>query len=604
MCGIFGTITNNKVSESKVKTLAKYSMIRGKDSSGIIYFNKGYKITRNNFEISQTLKSRDWRKSSLIFGHSRLITNGMTDNQPVYRDRISLLHNGIIVNESEFWNSNNEFNRLYSIDSEAIIVAALAYLKRNKDRNGLVRYILSKCEGAISAVLFLHEFGEVYLFTNTGSLYYGFSKGNVYFSSEEYPLIKINCKDISQVNSEGVKFDVIKSSIVEINDDKNHRKLDLIPTLGSDEEEKQMLVYENPKLKRCTKCILPETMPFITFDNNGVCNYCLSYIPKNHNKSIDELKRLVDPYKNLDKKNVLVPLSGGRDSCYTLHLAVKELGLNPIAYTYEWGMVTDIARRNISRITSQLGVEHIIVAADTEKKRINIKNNLLAWLKKPHLGMVNILMAGDKHFFKFNEVVKKQNKIKLELWGVNSLEKTHFKTGFLGLPPLLIHESYYITDIKYQIKYQALRIKEFIRNPSYINSSLFDTLSGEYYRSIRKKRDYFHVFDYMNWDEKTVDETLSNYGFETAIDTKSTWRIGDGTAAFYNYIYYTVAGFSEHDTFRSNQIREGLISREVALRLVSEENKPRYENIKWYLEAIGLDFIKTIKTINSIVRLY
>ena len=35
-----------------------------------------------------------------------------------------------------------------------------------------------------------------------------------------------------------------------------------------------------------------------------------------------------------------------------------------------------------------------------------------------------------------------------------------------------------------------------------------------------------------------------------------------GTAAFYNYIYYTLAGVSEHDTFRSNQIKEGQITRE------------------------------------------
>jgi glutamine---fructose-6-phosphate transaminase (isomerizing) len=64
-----------------------------------------------------------------------------------------------------------------------------------------------------------------------------------------------------------------------------------------------------------------------------------------------------------------------------------------------------------------------------------------------------------------------------------------------------------------------------------------------------------------------------------ATDTNTPWRIGDGTSAFYNYIYYLVAGFTEHDTFRSNQIREGDISREEALRLVEDENRPRYQNI-------------------------
>ena len=69
-------------------------------------------------------------------------------------------------------------------------------------------------------------------------------------------------------------------------------------------------------------------------------------------------------------------------------------------------------------------------------------------------------------------------------------------------------------------------------------------------------------------------------------------------------MYTLVAGFSENDTFRSNQIREGMISRKNALELVLDENKPRYNSLKWYLEIINLDFETTIKTINKIKRHY
>jgi hypothetical protein len=89
-----------------------------------------------------------------------------------------------------------------------------------------------------------------------------------------------------------------------------------------------------------------------------------------------------------------------------------------------------------------------------------------------------------------------------------------------------------------------------------------------------------------------------------APDTNTTWRIGDGTAAFYNYVYYTVAGFTEHDTFRSNQVREGDLTREEALTLVQEENMPRYQNIKWYLDVLGFDFADVINTVNKIPRMY
>ncbi|MDQ7813025.1 hypothetical protein, partial [Brevundimonas sp.] len=89
-----------------------------------------------------------------------------------------------------------------------------------------------------------------------------------------------------------------------------------------------------------------------------------------------------------------------------------------------------------------------------------------------------------------------------------------------------------------------------------------------------------------------------------APDTNTTWRIGDGTAAFYNYVYYTVAGFSEHDTFRSNQIREGQITRAEAMVRIEDENRPRYANMKWYLDAVGLDFEDTVRAVNAIPRMY
>ena len=65
-----------------------------------------------------------------------------------------------------------------------------------------------------------------------------------------------------------------------------------------------------------------------------------------------------------------------------------------------------------------------------------------------------------------------------------------------------------------------------------------------------------------------------------------------------------MAGFTEHDTFRSNQVREGVISREEGLKLVNEENKPRYENISQYLEILGLDFRTVINTINEAPKLW
>jgi hypothetical protein len=279
--------------------------------------------------------------------------------------------------------------------------------------------------------------------------------------------------------------------------------------------------------------------------------------------------------------------------------------MKPITYTYDWGMVTDLARRNISRLCYSLGVENILVADNIEWKRENVRKNVLAWLKYPDLGMVNIFTAGDKHFFRHVENVKRQTAINLDIWSVNPLETTHFKAGFIGVKPNFLEDKVYTSGFRKQLHYQSLRFKAMLKSPGYFNRSIFDTLQGEYYRSFHKKNDYFHLFDYYVWDEDQINDVIINqYGFEKAPDTTTTWRIGDGTAAFYNYIYYTLAGFSEHDTFRSNQIREGQITRQKALDLVKLENMPRYENLSWYLQAIGLDFERVIKVINTAKKYY
>ncbi len=442
------------------------------------------------------------------------------------------------------------------------------------------------------------------MFSNNGSLYVGKKDGATYFASEFFPLSDVGCSDIIQVKETSYIIDIpISQKNFNVKDEVG-RSIDLIPSLILSGEEEKLLIYPENKLKRCSKCVLPSTMPFIYFDHEGVCNYCKNYKVRNREKPKSDLFNLVEPYRRNVGNDCIVPFSGGRDSCYALHLIVKELKMKPIAYTYDWGMVTDLGRRNISRMCAELGVENIIVAADIHKKRENIAKNLKAWLKSPHLGMMSLLTAGDKHFFRHVETVKKQTGINLNLWGVNPLEVTHFKTGFLDIKPDFEEKMVYSNGALKQLKYHYKRFSAMTDSLGYFNSSLWDTLSGEYYRSFTKKEDYFHIFDYWKWDEKIIDNVLESYDWEKAIDTTTTWRIGDGTASFYNYVYNTVAGFSEHDTFRSNQIREGEITREEALAFIDEENKPRYSNIRWYLDALGLDFKEVIKIVNAIPRMY
>jgi hypothetical protein len=598
MCGIFGIIAKNEVNQLHLQQLAHHARQRGRDSSGLLIYEKDrYLVNRADYDIKRLLKKQGEVSSDFVMGHSRLITNGLSDNQPVVRDGIVAIHNGIIVNEEAIW-EDLSVPRKFQIDSEVILGLTINYLAQGKDLANLPRYILDTCQGSISSAVAHPKMGKIFLFSNNGSLYVGKHGDSVYFASEQYSLQQLDCTEIEKIGRNGLILDIPTADTIYINDEAR-RTENLIPTFKNIAAEEGMLIYPKNNLRRCNKCILTETMPFIYFDQKGECNYCKNYKPRNNPKPKQELFNLVENYRRIKGPDCIVPFSGGRDSCWGLHLIVNELKMKPITYTYDWGMVTDLGRRNISRMCAELGVENIIVADNISKKRRNIAMNLKAWLNAPNLGMVSILTAGDKHFFRHIETVKRQTGISLNLWGVNPLEVTHFKAGFLGVPPDFEEKRVYMHGWSKQLNYQWLRLRAMLKSPGYFNRSLWDTISGEYYRSFTEKSDYYHIFDYWRWDEKICDDTLKKYGWELAPDTTTTWRIGDGTTALYNYIYYTAAGFTEHDTFRSNQIREGQMSREEALRLVEEENRPRYQNIRWYLDAVNLDYRETINKINE-----
>ena len=600
VCGIFGIVAESRIDEAVLKRLARYAEQRGRDSSGLlVHRTLDYDIYRAEMTIDRLFGQVDVAQSDFVVGHSRLMTNGSSDNQPIYRDGVCVIHNGIVVNDQSLW-SDLPKDRCQESDSEVIAAIVSSQIDQGKTMEEAGLRTLELCKGTVSAAIAVPSLGKLMLLSNNGSLYYGYLAESLHFASEAYPLHEVGCPAVKQA-LEPLIFDIPVSLEVHTHSVGPQRRQNLLPSLGTSLVEEQQLVFEAYELRRCSRCILPETMPFIRFDSDGVCNFCANYKPQEM-RAPDDLKRIVEPFRKSAGAECIVPFSGGRDSSYALHLIVEELGMRPITYTYDWGMITDLGRRNISRMCSELRVENIIVAADVAKKRRNITRNLTAWLQSPHLGMLSVLTAGDKHFFQHIDTVRRQTGVSLNLWGINPLETTHFKAGFLGVPPDFEEASVYSRGLAKQLRYQFLRLGAMLQSPRYLNASLWDTWSGEYYRSFREKKDYFHVFDFWKWDEETVEKSLDLYDWERAPDTNATWRIGDGTAAFYNYVYYTAAGLTEHDTFRSNQIREGVLSRDEALRRVFEENRPRYQNIKWYLDAIGMDFTDVIRVVNAMPR--
>ena len=87
-------------------------------------------------------------------------------------------------------------------------------------------------------------------------------------------------------------------------------------------------------------------------------------------------------------------------------------------------------------------------------------------------------------------------------------------------------------------------------------------------------------------------------------DRPGAGAIGDGTAAFYNYIYLTIAGFTEDESMLANMVREGHVTRDEALRRAAEYSKPRWDSLREYAQLIGFSFEEAMQAINAAPKLY
>ncbi len=173
--------------------------------------------------------------------------------------------------------------------------------------------------------------------------------------------------------------------------------------------------------KQCTRCLLDTTSTAITFDQNGVCNYChdfdrqmkkfITIDPAIRKKNLDEIVNYVKKVGKNNKYDCILGLSGGVDSTYMAYLA-NELGLRPMAVHFDNGWNSELAVKNIENIVSKLNLDlNTYVINWHEFKEIQ-----LAYLKA---SVVDIEVPTDQLIFAALNKIAKQNNIKYILSGAN-----------------------------------------------------------------------------------------------------------------------------------------------------------------------------------------
>ena len=343
----------------------------------------------------------------------------------------------------------------------------------------------------------------------------------------------------------------------------------------------------------CTKCVLPEGTPGISFDENGVCNYCTSYVPMQVSGE-DELIEIFNEHKAKGNKyDCMIGVSGGRDSTYTLWKLVNDYGLKVLAIHYDNPFTSPTAYRNIEKAAEILNVDVINWEYPHNAHMRSTKKTLKAWAKKPSASLISLNCTHCKTIWPDLIKFAREKNTSLFVIGSNPLETASFKQSSMG-GARTYHKLSNLPKILKTVT------KELAANPSYLTSCswshvfkmyLYASHSSPFSKWRFKDMTIIRLFDYIRWDVNEVESIITEkLEWEKSPEVEATWRFDCRLDYVRRMMYLKTIGVTELRDLYSKMIRENMISRDEALEHLEKEEIIPMDVINNVLEPLDMKF--------------
>lgn len=343
-------------------------------------------------------------------------------------------------------------------------------------------------------------------------------------------------------------------------------------------------------LQYCVRCCMPETQEGITFDEMGVCQACQSSEQKIHINWVEREARLQEILAEARKKagnnyDCIVPISGGKDSTFQLHVLVKIYNMKPLAVTFSHNWYSRTGWYNLQNSLEQFNVDHI---------QFTPNRNLVNRIAKKSLSAI-----GDACWHchagigAFPLQIAVRFKIPLLIWG-ESIAESSGRASYLN--PVHKFDREYFTKVSAKRRPDQMvcdYLSERDLNPFNIPSAEECEAVGLY---------GIHLGDYIFWDDERQTEFVRDtYAWrETEIEGaykryKSAECIMPG---MHDFTCFLKRGYGRATHQACIDVRNGLLTREEAFALIEQHDPVRPEALDYYLQITGMtekEFYKTME---------
>jgi len=338
-------------------------------------------------------------------------------------------------------------------------------------------------------------------------------------------------------------------------------------------------------MRFCTRCLYPETSAIkLTFDDEGVCSGCRVAEEK---EKIDweerkkMLGKLLEQYKNKDGSNYdcIIPVSGGKDSHFQVHLIKEVYGLNPLLVTFNHQFNCGKGIRNLSNLVEKLGVDNLRF---TQSPKI-IKKMAKLSMKK----MGDMCWHCHAGITTYPVQLAVKLKIPLIIWGEHT---------WSDLTGMYSHNDFVEMTQRCRREWglRGFEAADMVDEEAGITMS---DLKPYVYPSDKEIESVgvrgIFISNYVCWNaKKQTEEMIKLYDFETSKQER-TYNCYDNVECFHcngahDYLKWLKFGYGRTTDHASSDIRLGRMTREEGIDLVKKYDSKRPDDMEMILKYLDM----------------